>query len=64
MFNQFASNDNGTMSIDDMRKYIIHCGAGDNSASTSRIKHIFTTFGDSESEFMDRFYQILCSSNN
>ena len=63
MFNIFASNDNGTMSIDDMRKYIIHCGAGEH-ASEVRIKSIFVEHGGTDLElswigFIDFYAQAI-----
>eukprot|EP01084_Bolivina_argentea_P320328 555774_1 len=45
MFHQFATNEDGTMSEQDCRKYILHCGAGDVSASHNRIQGIFTQHG-------------------
>eukprot|EP01084_Bolivina_argentea_P027953 51975_1 len=41
IFQMFASNMDGSMCIDDFRRYIIACGAGKNSANPSRIKRIF-----------------------
>merc|ERR1712232_288463 len=44
IFKQFASNPDGTMSISDMRDYILKCGAGENSASQDRIQGIFNQY--------------------
>ena len=51
MFNQFATNDDGTMSIEDMRNFIRHCGAGEYAASITRVKHIFMVHCQSEDKF-------------
>ena len=44
IFAQFASNDDQSMSIEDMRAYFIKCEAGDNSASTERIQAILDEY--------------------
>eukprot|EP01084_Bolivina_argentea_P143128 251401_1 len=41
LFNTFASNLDGSLCMDDFRRYIIACGAGPNSAQPARIKSIF-----------------------
>ena len=68
VFQQFASNDDNTMSSDDMKKYILKCGAGENSASKTRIQTIFTQHGTQRSAYQDRlslqgfynFYRTAC----
>eukprot|EP01084_Bolivina_argentea_P148710 259945_1 len=67
IFNEFSTNSDGTMANDDMRRYILACGAGENSASKSRIQQIFTQHGTSRG-FNDRlsingfysFYRTAC----
>ena len=46
IFNQFATNEDGTMCIEDMERYILYCGAGVNSASRNRIQTIFNYHGN------------------
>ena len=48
IFKQFASNEDGTMCKDDMKRYILVCGAGKASASDSRIEVIFDQYGMDE----------------
>ncbi|ETO31823.1 hypothetical protein RFI_05294, partial [Reticulomyxa filosa] len=48
IFKQFAKNTDGTMSHNDMRDYILACGAGEGSATKSRIQSIFSQHGDFE----------------
>merc|ERR1712130_574955 len=68
IFNGFASNDDNTMSSDDMKRYILKCGAGESSASNNRIQTIFTRHGTQRSAYQDRlslngffnFYQSAC----
>ena len=53
LFQEFATNEDGTMSIDDMKKYIIHCGAGEMSASDQRVQGIFDRYGTEKKEIID-----------
>ncbi|ETO14021.1 Ubiquitin carboxyl-terminal hydrolase family protein [Reticulomyxa filosa] len=46
IFKKFAKNDDGTMSLNDMQAYIRFCGAGESSASKTRVQSIFTQYGD------------------
>ncbi|ETO28198.1 hypothetical protein RFI_08932 [Reticulomyxa filosa] len=48
IFKLYAKNPDGTMSLNDMRDYIIACGAGESSASKTRIQTIFSTHGSME----------------
>ena len=55
MFEQFASNEDGTMSIDDMTKYIIHCcGEKEESALNNRVHDIFDQYGTETGAVQDR----------
>ena len=68
MFTRFASNEDGSMSIEDMKKYIIHCSGDDRSASNDRIQTIFYQHGTQTSAVWDRltfegflnFYKYAC----
>ena len=66
IFEQFATNDDNTMSYEDMKRYILKCGAGENSASKDRIQSIFNQHmpernGDRLSqEGFWKFYHAAC----
>eukprot|EP01084_Bolivina_argentea_P313674 543215_1 len=69
VFHQFASNkEDDSMSFDDMKKYVLKCGAGENSASKTRIQTIFTQHGTQPQAYQDRlslkgffnFYRSAC----
>lgn len=44
IFKQFASNTDGTMSSSDLRKYILKCGSGKESATQERIQRLFNQY--------------------
>eukprot|EP01084_Bolivina_argentea_P040163 74219_1 len=72
IFSYFATNEDGSMSAADLRKYILTCGAGENSASQTRIQGIFTKYGTGENIYKNilkdrlslegflNFYQQAC----
>ena len=68
MFTPFASNEDDTMSIEDMKNYIIHCCGNDRSASNTRIQNIFNQHGTETSAVENRlsfegfldFYKVAC----
>eukprot|EP01084_Bolivina_argentea_P279909 478612_1 len=57
IFDIFASNTDGSMCTDDFRRYIIACGAGPNSASTSRIASVFDNKDNLPFKSFCRFYK-------
>ena len=50
IFKEFATNDDGTMSMEDMKNYILYCGAGENSATRARIQNIFNQYNDDKDD--------------
>jgi len=65
---RFATNDDHSLSMDDMRRYILECGAGESSANKGRIQSIFAQHGTQPRGYQDRlslngffnFYKSAC----
>ena len=55
IFKQFATNDDGSMSMKDLQRYIFTCGAGMNSATDTRIQALFDAHGTEKKAIQDRW---------